>query len=341
LQSWQAEDPRKAPMTARELAQLIGVSQSTVSRAFTPNSSISPALRERVLKSARELGYQPNAIAAMLSSRRTNIVGIVVSDIRNPFYPGLIGKLSQALQRHGLQSLLFNVMPGTEVDEQLAALRQYNVDAVIVIAATILSESTLAWVTEGRNAVLVNRIASAELTTVCCDNELGARTIVDHLHALGRRRIAYVAGLTRTGVARERQHAAISRMAEHGMRLSGCFAGNAYTYEAGYAAAIEAATSEPDAIMFASDILALGGLDALRGKLGLRVPEDIAVTGFDDIEMASWPHYQLTTYRQPVDAIVEQTLALVAAGSNRPVAKRLLPGELVPRSSSLGRSAER
>ncbi|NJO37828.1 MAG: substrate-binding domain-containing protein [Rhizobiales bacterium] len=328
-------------MTSRQLARLIGVSQSAVSRAFTPNSSISPALRERVLTSARELGYEPNAIAAMLSSRKTNIVGIVVSDVTNPFYPGLTGKLSQGLQRNGLQSLLFNVTPGANIEGQLAALKRYNIDAVIVIAATVLSEPTLAWVTEGRNAVLVNRLVSSDLMSVCCDNTHGARTIIDHLHQTGRRKIAYVAGLTGTGIALARQHAAVTRMAELGMQLAGSFSRGVYSYEAGYQAALEAAAERPDAVMFANDILALGGFDALRDELGLDVPGDMAVTGFDDIDMASWPHYQLTTYRQPVEAIVEETLALITEGPRRKHRQISLAGELVVRRSSQAAAGDR
>jgi DNA-binding LacI/PurR family transcriptional regulator len=171
-------------------------------------------------------------------------------------------------------------------------------------------------------------------TSVCCDNSHGGRAIVDHLHQTSRRRIAYVAGLAGTGVALARQHAAVTRMAELGMQLTGIFSRGVYSYEAGHQAALEAPAERPDAIMFANDILAMGGFDALRDELGLDVPGDIAVTGFDDIEMASWPHDQLTTYRQPVGAIVEETLALITEGPNRKHRRISLAGELVLRRFS-------
>lgn len=326
----------RRPLTSRELAALIGVSQSTVSRAFTPRSSISPDLRAHVLNSAREFGYQPNAIASMLTKRHTDIVGIVVSDMRNPFYPVLIERLTQGLQRIGLQCLLFNVTPGANVEEQLNAIRTYNLDAVVVVAATVLSESAVAWAAEGRRAILVNRQSLEDITTVCCDNAGGARAVVDHLHAIGRRRIGYVAGLTKSAVAVERQTACISRMAELGMQLAGTVSQNVYSYDAGWRCALELLPMKPDAIFFASDILALGGSDALRQAAGVAIPDDIAVAGFDDIAMASWPHYALTTYRQPLDEIVATTVELLSPEADPRAVHRTLPGQLVIRSSTVG-----
>lgn len=327
---------RKRPLTSRQLAALIGVSQSAVSRAFTPGSSISADLREHILTSALEFGYQPNAIASMLTTRRTNIVGIVVSDMRNPFYPTLIEQLTQGLQGIGLQSLLFNVTPGARVEEQLSAIRSYDVDAVIVVSATLLSERALAWATDGRKSILLNRQSGEDVTTICCDNVAGARAVVDHLYETGRRNVAYVAGLTKTVLSTERRNAFLTRVAELGIRLAGTTAYEEYTYEAGWRGALELLPQNPDAIFFASDILALGGLDALRTEAGLRVPDDIAVAGFDDVLMAGWPNYSLTSYRQPIDRMVSATLDHLSAERRNLVEHIAIPGELVVRSSTTG-----
>ena len=334
-------EPRK-PITARGLAQLMGVSQSAVSRAFTPGASISPELRQRILRAAEELDYHPNAIASMLSKRRSNIVGIVVSELQNPFYPTLIEKLSRGLQRVGLQSLMFNITRGSNVEDQLVALRQYNVDAVVVISATILSGTTLRWATEGRASVLVNRsMPENTINSVSCNNVEGARAIADHFYEIGRKRVAYVAGLPHTSTNLERQNAFITRIAELGMVLTKCVAGGEYSYEAGHRAAMEVARADnTDAVFFANDILAAGGLDALREVADLRVPEDIAVAGFDDIALARWPHYALTTFRQPVDAIIEKTIKLIVDQLGDPAsapATHLLSGELLVRRSTTGR----
>ncbi|GGA40391.1 LacI family DNA-binding transcriptional regulator [Pelagibacterium lentulum] len=331
----------RKPITARELAQLIGVSQSAVSRAFTPGASVSPKMRERILTFARELDYQPNAIASMLSKRRTNIVGIVVSDMENPFYPALIERLSRELQKIGLQSLMFNVTKGSNIEDQLMALRQYNVDAVVIVSATILSAATLDWATENRTAVLVNRtIPDSKLTSVCCHNSEGASAIADHFYELGHKRVAYVAGLAHTSTNMERQGAFITRIAELGLTLAANLDGTEYSYESGYNSALAiAAKGSVDAIFFANDILAAGGLDALRDEAGLRVPEDIAVAGFDDIAMASWPHYSLTTFRQPINQIVAATVKIIRTGSaqpGRPAKTHLISGELKVRKSTIG-----
>jgi DNA-binding LacI/PurR family transcriptional regulator len=336
-------------MTAREFARLIGVSQSAVSRAFTPDASISSDLRKKILDAADEHEYSPNAIASILSKSKlaktnNNIVGIVFSELQNPFYPVLLEKLTRELQRVGQQSLMFNVTPGSDTKQQMTALRRYNVDAVIVVSATQLSGPDLNWATEGRRAVLVNRVASdASLASVCCDNAAGAREIADHFYALGHRRAAFVAGLPNTSTNLDRQHSFIARLAELGIRLTACVKAGSYAYEAGYRAALEIArTTTTDAIFFANDTLAIGGLDGLREEAGLKVPEDVSVAGFDDIAMAGWPRYALTTYRQPVDHIVDLAVRLISESrphDARTAALHLVGGELVVRHSTAARDA--
>jgi DNA-binding LacI/PurR family transcriptional regulator len=331
------DSPRR-PLTARQLAALIGVSQSAVSRAFTLGSSISDDLRQRIRRSAREFGYHPNAIASMLTTRRTNIVGIVVSSMRNPFYPVLIESLTQGLQKVGLQSLLFNITPGANIEEQLFAVRSYNVDAVVVIGATVLSDKDLAWATEGRKSVILNRRTTQAATTISCDETAGTRAVVDHFHALGRKRIGYVAGLSKSGIGVERHTAFVTRLAELGLRLAGTAGYNDYSYPAGWRGALDLMPERPDAIFFASDILALGGSDALRREGGVRIPEDIAVAGFDDIAMASWPSYALTTYRQPIQQLVDDTVTQITSSSEPRGRHVSIPGELVIRASTTGQA---
>lgn len=340
-----SNNEKRKPITARELAQLLGVSQSAVSRAFTPGASISDKLRERILVSADSLGYSPNAIASILSKRKSNIVGIVISEMQNPFYPNFLEKLTRALQQQGQQSLLFNITPGSNIKQQLIALRQYNVDALIIISATVLSGADLDWATEGRIAVLVNRTApDSDLTSVCCDNVAGARAIADHFYELGHRRVAYVGGLPGTTTNLDRQHGFIARVAELSMTLTACINSGSYTYDAGYQSAIQIArTTNTEAIFFANDVLAMGGIDALRDEVRIPVPEQMSVAGFDDIAMAHWPRYSLTTYRQPVDDIVWLSVQLVSERVEQPCGLtnvHLMPGELVVRSSTAPRATQ-
>ncbi len=211
------------------------------------------------------------------------------------------------------------------------AIRTYNVDAVVVISATVLNSRTLAWATEGRRSILLNRLGHDEIASVCCDNSMGARALVDHLHDIGCNRIGYVAGLTKSAIGMARFGAFTLRLAELGMRVAGTTSHEAYSYDAGWRGALDLLPEKPDAIFFASDVLALGGLDALRAA---RLAGSIAAVGFDDIPMSGWPGYSLTTYRQPINAIVEKTLDLLQCADPGPPRLYALPGELVVRKTT-------
>lgn len=324
-------------LTSRDLAQLIGVSQSAVSRAFTPGASISPRLRERVLSAAERLGYSPNP-GRHLAGQSRDVVGLVISDLRNPFYSALLERMTQALQEARLQTLLFNITLGADVKQQLAALKLHNVSSVIVISATVLSARDLLWAAEGRRMLLVNRVAAeTDIPSVTCDSVAGARAVADHFHELGVRKVAYVGGLAHTVIARERRDAFITRIAEHGMTLTDALSAGEYSYMAGWKAAHHlSCAGRPEAVFFANDILAVGGMDALRDERGLTIPRDIAVAGFDDIAMSSWPHYQLTTIQHPIDRIVEEAIARARPDSSPwsgPLDLRF-PGTLMKRSST-------
>lgn len=328
----------KLPVTARDLARALGVSQSSVSRAFSRHASISPALRARVMAAAAAYGYQPNVIARSLSTRRSGIVGIVMATMTNPFYPEVLEQLTKALQQVGLQTLLFHVPPGQEVDSELPLLLQYQVDAVVIASATITSAMAREWTATGRPAVLFNRtVPDAGATTVCCDNAAGARAIADHLLARGCRRLAYVAGKPDTSTNVERENGFRARLRERGMELHAAAGAQEYSYVAGHEAGVAVARTRPDAVFFANDVMALGGMDALRHVCGLRVPEDVAVVGFDDIPMANWPSYQLTTVQQPLGRMVEATVGFLTERLERDTVEarvHVFPGTLIERAST-------
>lgn len=330
----------KRPVTARQLARQLGISQSTISRAFSRHASISPTMRARVLEAAEASGYQPNVIARTLTTRRSNIVGIVMATMTNPFYPETLEQLAKGLQQIGLQTLLFHVPPGEEVDSELPLLLQYQVDAVVIASATISSAMARDWTATGRPAVLINRtVPDAGVTTVSCDNAAGARAVADYLVGRGHRRLAYVSGKPNTSTNVERQRGFCGRLRELGIGLHAQVAGEDYSYAAGYKATMELAGLRPDAVFFANDILAIGGMEAFRHEFGLRVPEDVAIVGFDDIPMASWPSYQLTTVQQPIARMVEATVQFLTETLGRPAAEpqtHIIPGMLIERASTGG-----
>jgi len=237
-----------------------------------------------------------------------------------------------------LQTLLFHVPPGEEVDNELPLLLQYQVDAVVIASATISSEMARVWTATGRPAVLINRtVPDAGVTTISCDNVAAARNVADYLVGLGHRRLAYVAGKPDTSTNVEREQGFRDRLRERGIDLFARVEGREYSYAAGSAAAAELARLRPDAVFFANDIMAIGGMDAFRHDCGMRVPDDIAVVGFDDIPMAGWPSYRLTSVQQPLTHMVDVAVQFLTTALEHPAtrpAKHLIPGTLIERASS-------
>jgi len=331
-------------VTAQQVAKRLGLSQSTVSRAFTDAASIHPKTRERVIKAANLLGYQPNVIARSLIMRRTNIIAVVMSNLTDPFYPLVLERLAQRIQASGRQLLFFMIPAGKHVDEVLPSLLQYRVDAILITSATVSSRMAAVCVGEGTPVVLFNRyVPGLKVAAVCCDNVSAGRAVADYLSSRGHIRPAFVSAESDVTTNLDRARGFSARLQELGMKLHADETGGDFSYAAGYHAArrLIGRRPLPDAIFFASDIMAIGGIEAIRAA-GLRVPEDISVVGFDDILMAAWPAYGLTTIRQPIQEMVEcaaKILNLDAAKKLKPSHKtKLFKAELVERTSVANRS---
>ena len=331
-------------VTAQQVAKRLGLSQSTVSRAFTETASIHPKTRERVIKVANLLGYQPNVIARSLIMRRTNIIAVVMSNLTDPFYPLVLDRLAQRIQASGRQLLFFIIPAGKHVDEVLPCLLQYRVDAILITSATVSSRMAAVCVGEGTPVVLFNRyVPGLKVAAVCCDNVSAGRAVADYLSARGHVRPAFVSAESDVTTNLDRARGFSARLQELGVKLHADETGGDFSYAAGYHATrrLIGRRPLPDAIFFASDIMAIGGIEAIRAA-GLRVPEDISVVGFDDILMAAWPAYALTTIRQPIQEMVEcaaKILNLDDASKSKPSRKtQLLRAELVERTSVANRS---
>jgi len=326
-------------VTSTEVAQRAGVSQSTVSRAFNRQEVVSPETRERILSIASELGYRPNELARSLISRKSNMIGIVMGDILNPFYPAVLSAFTYNLQRLGRRVLLFSVPPGHDVDEVLPQLMQYQIAGVVVTSATLSSRMAEAVGRSGTPVVLFNRtVYGGAVNSVCCANEEGGRLVARTLLNAGHRRFALIGGLASTSTHLERRQAFAEELGGHGVGALQEQPGN-NTYEGGFKAAkkLLSARDRPDALFCISDIMALGALDAARRELSLNVPGDLSIVGFDDIAAAAWPSYDLTTVRQPVDEMVAETIAILLDQTDRPDAKPVsvrLPGQLIVRSTA-------
>lgn len=325
--------------TSNDVARVAGVSQSTVSRSFDPNSPVSTETRAKVFAAAAELGYQPNVIARSLITQRTNIIGIVMANLTaSHFYPVVLEHFTHQLQAMGKQILLLNTPPGRSVDEMLPQVLSYQVDALVIASLTPGNEIIDVSYRGGRPVILFNRyVQDTNASVVCCDNCEGGRIAADYLLDHGYQQIGYIAGSENTSTNIMREKGFTEQLCKRGY-IDIIREQAEYSYNAGRKAIhkIWARDQYPDAVFCASDIIALGVMDAARYELGLKIPKDLAVVGFDDISLAQWPTYHLTTIRQPVKKMVTATLNLIERGdeiTKKPEIK-LFPVELIKRGSA-------
>lgn len=327
------------PISQHDVARLAGVSQAAVSRTFTDGASVSPQTRRQVLEAAEALGYRPNAIARSLIKHSTKIIGIVLVRFANPFYWYVFREFTRLLQERSYWTLLLNAAQDQQVEETLPMALQYQVDGIIVTSATLSSKMADEAARAGTPVVLFNRYElDTTANAVCCDNVGGGRLVADALLDAGHTRLAYIAGEEGSSTNRDRERGFTERLTGRGQPLPLREAAQEYTYPAGYAAAgrLLQRPDRPDAIFCASDLIAMGTLDCAR-DLGIRVPDELSIIGFDDIEMAGWPAYSLTTVRQAADRLVETAINVLLNAIDHPGTEpvtKWIPVELVQRNSA-------
>jgi DNA-binding LacI/PurR family transcriptional regulator len=294
----------------------------------------------RVREAADALGYRPNALARSLITGRSRIVGLVVAYLDNPFYPDAIEKLSDALQARDHHLLIFTTgRQAIETDRVVQDLMDYQVDGLILASITLSAELTRRCADERLPLVLFNRgLPGTEFSAVTSGNRVGGARLAEFLVAGGHRRIAHIGGFDGAQTARDRLLGFREGLAAAGRDLHALEDGR-FDREAASEAArrLMARPDPPDAIFVANDHMALAVMDVLRFDLGLRVPEDVSVVGYDDVPMAGWPSYDLTTLRQPtarmVDATVEELMRLIA-NPGAPHRRLEVDGPLVVRGSA-------
>lgn len=339
--SMKREAPPRAsrPITAVDVAQLAGVSQSAVSRTFTPGASVAPRTREKVLNAAKTLGYRPNLIARSLITRRSRIIGVAMGYLQNLLYPDVLEALSRKLQDLGYHILLFTAPPDGDADPVLEEVMRYQVDGLILASTTLSSALAQECRQIGVPVVLFNRTTrAASIESVTGSNRVGGRAIADLLVAGGHRRFAFVAGLENSSTNRDRERGYREGLAVHGIDRIQRVVGNYDWDRAGLAAdELFGARRPPDAVFCASDHMAFAVLEAARHRHGLRVPEDVSIVGFDDVTPARWPSFGLTTYAQPVSAMVAAVIEVVQNRLHYPESatrRIVVPGDLIVRDSA-------
>jgi DNA-binding LacI/PurR family transcriptional regulator len=291
------------PATVRDVAARAGVSIATVSRAVRGHANVDPGTRRRVEEAARQLGYRPSGVARSLRLRATRTIGLIVTDIENPYFPQIVSAVEDAARERGYSVLLADGRrdPEREIGS-LEVLAERQVDGLIIASTALTSRHKARIRDVPCPVVIVNGESTvAAVPAVVSDNRSGGRLAAEHVLALGHRRLAYLAAPSADHWAvKERIAGARAAIREHAQRRASlAVIVAAEGVEGGETAARTALQAEPrtTALICYNDLAAIGAVRGLRG-LGLAVPQDVSVVGFDDIEMASYVDPPLTTIRQ-------------------------------------------
>ncbi len=323
-------------VTAQEVAQRCNTSTAAVSRAFRAEAPIAEDLRARILKVARELGYFPPAKRSRSIAGRSKI-SIVVGDISNPFYSDTLERFSKEISARKQDMELQIVPPGENVDSVMSQVFQRDSDAAIIMSANLSSELARQCNRRGLPVVLFNRVqAEPGTNAVCADNYNGGRLVAKRLVDKGCASIAFIGGVADTSTHLERRRGFLDELKSHGLRP--VFERNGqYDYAKTFAIASDLFDSalRPQGIFCANDIMAIAAIDAAKNK-GLTVGRDVLIIGFDDVPMASWTSYRLTTVRQRVNVMVRAALNLIDDIRHNPEDQgsiHIVRGDLIERDS--------
>jgi len=329
-------------MNLEEVARLSGVSRSTVSRVINHDPNVSQATREKVLQIIKQVNYHPNAAARSLAAGRTRILGLVIpmgvtALFTDPYFPLLIQGVSSACNAHDHSVMLWLADPEYERRTIRQIMHSGLIDGVIV-ASTLMDDPVVeALIGSDIPFILVGRYPMDEsVSYVDVDNRNASREAVTHLLRLGRRRVATITGPQNMIAGADRLQGYIDALRARGMASDPeLIADGDFTEAGGYAAMQRLLPRQPDAVFVASDAMALGALRALRDN-GRRVPEDVAVVGFDDMPFAARTEPPLTTVRQTTPrtggVAAETLIDMITAPDGQP-RRIVLPTELVIRAS--------
>nr|WP_246375671.1 LacI family DNA-binding transcriptional regulator [Gluconacetobacter takamatsuzukensis] len=317
---------------------MAGVSQSAVSRAFSPGASVSPKMRAKVLEAAAALGYRPSVIPRIMLSGRSRMIGIVVGGLDNPFYAAVLDHFATALQTRGLQTLMMRVPHALSLDGALDQLAGYRVDAVVTALAVGSRQAASALSALRIPIVCFNsRLTAPWISTIRSNNRAAGRLAAELLADRGVRRAAWLAGPADSAAARERGRGFADGLAARGLLPPIVLAADD-SYDGGYAAmgALMHREPPPAGLFCSNDLMACGAIDALRAR-GLSVPGDVLVAGYDNIPQAAWHGYDLTTFDQQAEQMAAAALELLddpatATGGQ----SRTIPARLIERGSTSG-----
>jgi len=288
--------------TIKDVAARAEVSVATVSHVINKTRFVTPELRDRVVAVMQELDYEPNLVARGLRSNRTNLVALIIPDITNPYFPELARGVQDVANQHGYVTILGNTDRDIAQEQRiLHILSRQHVEGIIINPAGITAEELLPIQAGGVHIVIFgHQIDHPAFDSVMIDDRQAARDIVAHLIARGHRRIAHL-GSPRPNSGRLRYEGYVQALQEHGLTVDGDLVTEGpWTQKGGYAAmqTLLRRRPLPTAVFAANDLMAIGAMIGIQ-EAGMRIPDDIAVAGFDNIDQAACVTPSLTTVHQP------------------------------------------
>lgn len=330
-------------LTLEDIAQQAGVSRSTVSRVVNDHPNVRPSVRQRVLDVIQSTGYHPNAAARTLASQRAWMIGLVLprsvsSFFSDPYFPRLTQGIAQACNQYNYTLGLF--LLGTKEDEEKIfprISRKGLLDGILVQSGQIGDQLIERLISSSMPLVIVGRpFQTDEASYIDVDNVNAAYSAVSHLIRLGYKRIGTITGTANSTVSIDRKEGYLKALAGRGRDVNeSLIAEGDFTEAGGYFAMQQLLAAKPDAIFAASDLMAIGAMRATR-EAGLKIPEEVAFVGFDDLPLAMLPDPQLTTVRQPVYQFgfkaVEILIDLIENGI-QPNRRIIMDTELIIRES--------
>jgi len=331
--------------TSREIAKLAGVSQATVSRVLLGATNVSDATRERVERVMAEVGYVPNAQARAMRTNRTRSIGVVTGRITNPFYPEFLNGLAGSIARADYRMALWTADEQASEAAAVEAIRARLVDGLIFTTATPDSVALASAQELGIPVVLANRsLEGVDCDQVTSNNLEGGALVARYFLGNGRTNAAIVGGRETVSTGWERRQGFIREFREAGVDLPEDWSPEVdFLHDAARSAGerLLRSPSHPAAVFCVNDLIAFGVIDAAR-RTGTRIPEELWVVGYDDIAMAAWDVFDLTTVRQPIDSMASTAVQMLIdriSGDAKEFEHRLFDPELVIRGSTARTSA--
>lgn len=325
--------------TAADVARLAGVSISAVSRAFTAGASVSKATRAKVMDASKVLKYRPSQGVQTPYLRSSYIIGLAVAKLDNLFFPSVVEELSDRLAKTGHRLLLFVTHGEGDLEAIHSELLRFRVDALIFASR----EPNFPLVNACRDfqipvIMFGNANTNSETPSVSGANFIGGRQIADFLVAGGHKKLAYLSGRDNTSVDIEREAGFNSFLSAHDLPRS-VRARADFTYDGAARAArkLLSAKARPDAIFCVNDLTAIACMEVARSEFGLRPGKDISIVGFDDVGIAKWAVFDLTTYSVPTAVMVSRTVEMLYGmlrGEQFKSVHQVILGELIIRGSA-------